>query len=296
MGFGGEGMRCAAWLGRMEELGLKEVLFPVWDVRMGYQSPRTMEEWVERRRVEAKREEEMERLWEDLLGESRDREEARRELEKEADDARQRIKRELDAWRDAGQETATSFFDGIGGIVRTLGKVLEDEAKSLQRFGKKDEDSRERRDETATVKKTDTTAPETENDLYSAIQSTFHESERSLSNFFKSISESWRDRAEPKPASPPKTETTEVVENGITKRTTKKEFIDERGNTHLKTETTWTDDSGRVVMKQVHSSMGRSEHWEETFPEPTMTPATQNVKKTDEPNEQQRKEGGWFWK
>ncbi|KAK4153742.1 hypothetical protein C8A00DRAFT_15048 [Chaetomidium leptoderma] len=303
-GFGGGWVREMAWLERMERRGLGEVLFPVCEEDVdnarsggGYVSPRTMGEWVERRRVEGERErEEVGRVWEELIGGRRAVEE---EVEKKgaaAADAwvgevEREVKREMDRWRDVGQDKATSFFDGIGGVVRALGKVLEEEAGSLQRFGRgKKED-----DAAAAVEKKDlpAPAPETESDLYSAIQSAFHESERSLSSFFKSVSEGWRHDTlpEPKPVSPPKTETTEVVQDGITKKTTKKEFVDEHGNTHSKTETTWTDGDGRVVMRQVHSAMGRSEHWEKT----AQTESTKHD--TETANEaREQKEGGWFWK
>ncbi|KAK4038482.1 hypothetical protein C8A01DRAFT_17458 [Parachaetomium inaequale] len=296
------GMREVAWLERMRSRGLTEVLFPVYDPGLGFASPRTVVEWAERRRAEERREREVGRVWEELVGGARRTvEEARREVEREADawaeDAKREMKREVDAWRDVAHEKGASFFDGIGGVVKTLGKVLEDEVKSLQRVGR-EKDTKQHEDEKAVEKKE---APETENDLYSVIQSAFHESERSLSNFFKAISDGRRDDRlrEPKPASPPKVNTTEVVEDGITKKTTRREFVDEHGNTHSKTETTWTDESGQVVMRQVHSSMGRSEHWGETAQkgEDTAknTPADQDRETPDEPKAQ-HKESGWFWK
>jgi hypothetical protein len=214
------------------------------------------------------------------------------EVEREADKFTEEVRREVDSLRNEARERGASFFDEIGVVVRALGTVLEDEVKGLEQLGKGGEKSRIK-DETATEKKEKDDAPETESDLYSVIQSAFHESERSLSNFFKSFSEGWRQDhpPEPKPAFPPKTETTEVVEDGITKKTTKKEFVDKHGNTHSKIETTWTDQDGRVVMRQMHSSMGRSEHWERT----ESRPAEQVKEKVEEPKEQ-RKEGGWFWK
>ncbi|KAK4242441.1 hypothetical protein C8A03DRAFT_29372 [Achaetomium macrosporum] len=293
----GWGMREMAWLERMSSRGLTEALFPVYDPGLGYQSPRTREEWAERRRVEQEKEAQAGRMWEEFFAERKREMEEMEEAEREvrrlanawADEARREMRREVDAGADEARDKGTSFFDGLGGIVRTLGKVLEDEVKSLQRYGKG-----ERKDETAVEKKQDTSAPETEGDLYSVIQSAFQESERSLSNFFKSISEGWRDGslAEPKPASPPKTETTEVVENGVTKKTTKKEFVDKHGNTHSKIETTWTDEDGRVIMRQVHSSMGRSQHWEKTIESEPSEQAEETVNVVKE----EKKEGGWFWK
>jgi hypothetical protein len=288
-----------AFLDRMRRQGLTEVLFPVYDPGVGYASPRTMGEWVARRRAEEQRAREVRRVWEELVGESRRAvEEAEREADKLAEEVRREFGREVDKWRDETQEKGSSFFDGIGGLVKTLSKVIEDEVQALEQFGKPDQKSR-RKDDTAAEKKE--TAPETEGDLYSFIQSAFHESERSLSNFFKSFSEAWRldNPHKPKPASPPKTETTEVIEDGITKKTTKEEFVDKHGNTHCKTETTWTDQDGRVVMRQVHSSMGRSEHWEKTESRPTEQVEKSVEEKVEEHKEhrkEQRKEGGWFWK
>jgi hypothetical protein len=294
VGFGAMGVREAAWLGRMRRHGLSEVLFPVSDPRLGYQSPRTMEEWAERRRVGSERVQETGRLVEELFGDGK---RVLEDVDAWAEEAAQEVKRRMDAWEDAGRDKTTSFFDGLGGVVRTLGKVLEDEGKSMQRFGKADENSQERKETTADKTDAHTASPETENDLYSAVQSAFHESERSLSNFFKAISEGQRDdrQPEPKPASPAKTETTETVEDGVTKKTTKKEYVDKHGNTHSKTETTWIDENGHVVMRQVHSSMGRSDHWEKTIEGGGST--SQDKETTAEERKQQKTEGGgWFWK
>jgi hypothetical protein len=240
--------------------------------------------------VEESRAREVGRVWEELVGEGRRA--AEREADAWAEEARREMRemrREMDAWRDAAHETGTSFFDGIGGAVKTLGKVLEDEVKSLRGLG--GEDGRKSRDRSAAEKDD---APQTENDLYSVIQSAFHESERSLSNFFKIISEGGRARSlpEPKPVSPPKVNTTETVEDGITKKTTTEEFVDEHGNAHSKTETTWTDENGQVIMKQVHSSMGHSARWEKTT---QGAPAEPDKAVTERPKEQHR-ESGWFWK
>ncbi|KAL2160518.1 hypothetical protein VTH06DRAFT_1206 [Thermothelomyces fergusii] len=289
------GMREVAWLERMRRRGLTEVLFPVYDPDVGYQSPRTAAEWAERRRAEAKREKEAGRAWEGLLGESR---RAIEEADSWVEEAKRDMRREFDWWRDVADEKASSFFDGIGSIVRTLGKVLEDEVKSQRGFGKEratqDED-----DKAAGNQK----SPETENDLYSVVQSAFRESERSLSNFFKSISEARRSGTQaepPKPASPPRVDTSEVVEDGITKKTTKKEFVDEHGNAHSRTEITWTDEKGNVILKQVHSSVGRADRWEKTI---APAPANQETEASREPTEPKEakepkdpKEGGWFWK
>lgn len=288
-------MREAAWLGRMRRDRLGEVLFPVCDPRLGYQSPRTMEEWVERRRVERERVMEAGRLVEELVTKG---ERAIEDADAWAEEAAREVKRKMDAWEGAGRDTTTSFFDGLGGIVRTLGKVLEDEGRSLQKFGKADENNGERKEATADKTDAHTATPETENDLYSVIQSAFHESERSLSNFFKSMSEGRRSdrQLEPKPASPPKTEITETIEDGVTKTTAKKEFVDKHGNTHTKTETTWTDENGQVVMRQVHSSMGRSDHWEKTFQYGSASQDKDTTAEKPEQPEQQKREGGWFWK
>ncbi|KAL1838850.1 hypothetical protein VTJ49DRAFT_2173 [Mycothermus thermophilus] len=331
LGMGGEGVRAASWLNRMEEQGLNEVLFPVCDPVRGYQSPRTVQEWTERRQAEASRQKETESLWEELMQDVKQTStethvkevDAETQREREAaEEGRRRLRRELESWWDAGQDTATSFFDGIGGFVRMLGKVLEDEARSLQQFGKPDKDSKDNKN---APEKDKSSGPETETDLYTLIQSTFHDSERSLSNLFKTLSEGWHNAFnthQPKPASPPKTETTESFDKatGLTKKTTKTEYVDDRGNNHAKTETTWTDESGKVVMRQVHSSVGRAERW--GVSSPSRRDAIKNVdgvegdetqqqhqqhqqhqqqleEKTDtagEEKQQQKKDGGWFWK
>ncbi|KAL2271855.1 hypothetical protein VTJ83DRAFT_1226 [Remersonia thermophila] len=336
LGLGGEGVRAAAWLSRMEEQGLNEALFPVCDPARGYRSPRTAQEWTERRRAEASQNKETESLWEELLQDAKksgagdepadeaDRE-ARREREREAaEEGRRRLRRELESWWDAGHDTATSFLDGVGGFVRMLGKVLEDEARSLQQLGKPDQDGG---DAGNPKPKPGPADPATETDLYTLIQSAFHDSERSLSSLFKTLSEGWHNAFPPrdagKPASPPKTETTESLDKatGLTKKTTKTEYVDERGNNHAKTETTWTDESGRVVMRQVHSSVGRAERWgpassrgeaikhqdhqveggekqhqQQQQLEERNADTTADEERQQQQQQQQKKEGGWFWK
>ncbi|KAG7290301.1 hypothetical protein NEMBOFW57_000300 [Staphylotrichum longicolle] len=300
------------WLEAFEDLLRAESGLPLMDLRAGRarrgSCGAVRGQWGSGLRGgggSGREEEEAGRLWEGIVGAAtrgveegwRELDEARREVERGVDEwaeeRKREAKREVDEWRDAGHDKVNGFFDGIGGVVRTLGKVLEDEVKSLQRLGKGRD-----KDEKAGDRDTDKDTPQTENDLYSVIQSAFHDSERSLSNFFKSLSEGWRDdaRADPKPASTPKIETTERVENGITKKTTKTEYVDMLGNAHTKTETTWTDEDGRVVMRQVHSSMGRSAHWEKTFETGSTTPSQDNKEPAEELEQEHKKEGGWFWK
>ncbi|KXX75298.1 hypothetical protein MMYC01_208670 [Madurella mycetomatis] len=261
------------WLRRMATSGLREVYFPVWDAsRPAERSPRTMDEWAERRRREAVAQEEQE-----MAAFERARKGRRNEVGENVVDE------------------VGSFFSDIGGVVRTLGKLLEDEIMGER------EGERKRRGRSAAEEK-DKEGPETEGDLYSVIRSAFNESERSLSNFFKSISEGRRDDGfwEPKPASPPRTETTEVVEDGITKKTTKTEFLDERGNTRSKTETTWTDEDGRIIMRQVQSSSSQSQQWHATFGgSGNDNEGERNDRDDREPpssSKEQKKDGGWFWK
>ncbi|KAL2123966.1 hypothetical protein VTJ04DRAFT_331 [Mycothermus thermophilus] len=324
----GDGMRADLWMRRMQAQGLHEVLFPVNDTVFGRQSPRTIQEWTERRRNEQERRRKAESLWDAVMEDVRKNDStiststsSNSIKEVDADDqprshkdALEDARRKLDAWWDAGHDTATSFLDGVGGFVRALGKVLEEEARSLQQFGK-GHDHKKNPD-----KKND--GPETESDLYTLIHNTFQESERSLSNLFKSLSESWHNTfdttKEAKPASPPKTETTESFDpkTGLTEKTTKTDFVDKLGNTHTKTETVWTDESGRVVMRQVHSSVGRKGRWEWKFggdaaagesreDDGELKEQQQQQKQleggtsaeADEgKNKKKEKEGGWFWK
>ncbi|KAJ4292205.1 hypothetical protein N0V88_005836 [Collariella sp. IMI 366227] len=219
-----------------------------------------------------------------------------------------RLREQTDAWADEFTDRGTSFFEGVGGVVKTLGKVLEDEVEWLRqrRANERDKECKEEDRKRSTPPEHNKDAAQTEGDLYSVVQSAFHESERSLSNFFKSISDGWRDGSllEPKPASPPKTETSEVVENGVTKKTTRKEYVDRLGNTHSKVETTWTDEAGRVVMKQSHSSVNRSVHWEKSFEksfggekqDKSDRDTTEEPKDKDKEREQHKHENGWFWK
>ncbi|KAK4146349.1 uncharacterized protein C8A04DRAFT_35062 [Dichotomopilus funicola] len=339
-------LREAAWLNRMQSHGLTEVLFPVYDPGLGYASPRTAAEWAERRRTEQqyrvqqqerqeREEREAEQAWEELVGAGRRVvEEARREAEREAEawteDAKKGVRREVDAWRDFANEKGASLFDGIGGVVRMLGRVLEDEVKALEKFGKGDghdrgktEEGQQQRQDRATEKKAKV-EPETENDLYSAVESAFHQSERSLSNFFKSIAEGQRssnpttinsnnnnnnnNNQRPNPdSSTPTVSTTETVEDGLTKKTTTEKFVDSRGNTHSQTETTWTDEHGNVVMKQVHSTVGRSERWGQRLEDGSSGGGVETDEKKNATGEhggqqqqqqrqQQNKDGGWFWK
>ncbi|KAK3897799.1 hypothetical protein C8A05DRAFT_19503 [Staphylotrichum tortipilum] len=266
-----------AWMGRMGRGGFGEVMFPVWDEGAGWRSPATMEEWVERRRVEAERREAWEGLWE---GREREGEDGRR----------------------------TGWLEEITGAVGQLAKELEDEVRSSLSLGEK---PRREASYTDTDKHKDKD-PETETDLYSAVKSAFHESERSLTAFFKSLSRGLPSPS--KPASESTTETTEVLNDGLTKKTTHHRSLDARGTAHTRTETTWTNADGRVVMKQVHTSVGPAEakHWGQDASEDgpgrdqekeTETEAVDEHQPTQqsEPQQQQPQKivtsnAGWFWK
>lgn len=228
-----------------------------------------MEEWVERRRVEGERRERWEGLWEG---------------------------REEDGRR-------TGWLEEIGGAVGALAKELEDEVRSSlygeekpQEAPSTDSDKNKGKD------------PETETDLYSAVKSAFHESERSLTNFFKSLS---RGLPSSKPASESTTETTEMLDGGLTKKTTHHRSLDGRGTATTRTETTWTDADGRVVMRQVHTSVGPAEaeqQWEDAAEdgpgrrqENETETETEPADKQQQTEQQQQKKtvnsnSGWFWK
>ncbi|KAK3333418.1 hypothetical protein B0T19DRAFT_483478 [Cercophora scortea] len=259
-----------AWLNRLRAQGLTEVYFPFHEPHVGYRSPQTMQEWVEARR-------EMARAWPDDIS-------------------------TWAAWRDefekfAKQVDEKGVAEGVGGLfpelgraIKVLGKVLEDEVRAFP-FGGKGEERKPREGAEDDDK-------ETEEDLYTVIQSAFHESERSLANFIKSFAEGAK-RNEDERKRERRTTLDEKEDKGTKTHTSRSEFVDDEGNVHVRTETTRTSADGTEVYRETsytvrpaattrpRSSSGEVE-------EEKLEREEALHKKEDEKAE--RRKAGWFWK
>ncbi|EGS17702.1 uncharacterized protein CTHT_0070440 [Thermochaetoides thermophila DSM 1495] len=272
-----------AWLRRMHERRLNEVYFPVQELgKGGYRSPETMEEWVEFRRREAERRKAMQDAW------------GRRLDNKPYESFGEEWERMLESFglSDRSTENKDGKKDGHSVIdeIKSVFKAFDD---LFPRHGhnKKDENHN----------------PDTDLDLFESARSAFEDTHRSLSTFFKTFSNAWKDATNaaafppiprsssnnPAGSNPTKVETTESMEDGLMKRVTKKEYDDGKGTTHVVHETTWTDEEGRVVRSQRSETYRQQSSW---------------VRKGGEEENKEKKEGegegegnkkdgngGWFW-
>jgi hypothetical protein len=171
-----------------------------------------------------------------------------------------------------------TFFGELDKILKVLNKVLDDNLTP--------QDSRRRTEHDNNT----TREPETETDLYNAIQTAFNEA-RSLSTFLKTLSEGGF-------ASPV---TKAITNDAVTKthddvsdktEVSKEEFVDDYGNLHTKTITQRTSADGTRTMR------------EETYsvrPAPRdKKPDSQDSKPVDttitNDGDDGSKGAGWFWK
>ncbi|KAL1872776.1 hypothetical protein VTK73DRAFT_1326 [Phialemonium thermophilum] len=194
---------------------------------------------------------------------------------------------------DRGSADRPGLFGELDRVFKSLAKVLEDEFSTFTSRKKPDEgtpDSDPRGRE-----------PGTEDDLYSLVQSAFHDAERSLSTFMKSFSqgrwgfETWNPEwtrlgSEKIDQAPAETEVHED-EWGKTVKS-KKEFVDAFGNLHVKTEICRTDVHGNEVSKETHYSVRPVSPSRKAQVE---APGKESGE-TAQAEEEQDKKSGWFWK
>ncbi|KAK3356974.1 hypothetical protein B0T25DRAFT_537945 [Lasiosphaeria hispida] len=249
------------FVGRLLVLGVAEVYFPLRDRRTGYQSPSTAEEWRERNR-----EREGLKGLGNRVGEG---DELRKELQ---------------------------------GAVKALRRVLEDE-EVLKRF--------EQRRPRPTLRPELDKEPEssedqlTEEDLYRAFSQSAHaqfeKAERSIYEFFKIVSEQESEEAEQalewEKLSGRKAASLPPAEDGYTKTVTKNEYMDAKGNIHVKTEVSRKNAQGVEIMRRVNHSI-RSPPYRNDAEEGVVEVPQQAEKQEVRPMDEQRvkESNGWFWK
>ncbi|KAH8910087.1 hypothetical protein BR93DRAFT_458342 [Coniochaeta sp. PMI_546] len=193
-----------------------------------------------------------------------------------------------DARREQEQRPAEDgFFGEIEKVVKALNQVLDDTTSTFYGAGKRQEEHAQE--------------PQTETDLYHAVQSAFNEGQRSLAAFFKSLAEG----IEPRPrsgmhpeADVPDGETIEDEDGMKTVKSTR-EYVDEYGNKHVSTEIRRTSKDGSMVSTETHYSVRPASDAER--PSTETSPRHQDEYKNEEweVKDEKRdgdKHSGWFWK
>lgn len=186
----------------------------------------------------------------------------------------------------------TSLFGELDRVFKELGKVLEDEISS---FGQGRRPSERHQN-----KEGQEQDPKTEEDLYSTVQSAYHDAERSLSNFIKSFSggrwgfEPWRNDIKPSDTNAASGNEIREDESGKTVKSTE-EFVDAFGNLHVKTEIRRTDWDGNEVASETHYSVRpvpQTRKVEEESPEK----GSREEASPGQDEKKQEDKSGWFWK
>lgn len=266
----------ALYLRRLRRQRLDEVYFPYRDVKRGYISPGTMEEWVALRREETEREEERRRRWETIWRERAE------EAEKDEGEKGERFGDMVEAVL----RGANSLAKDVEGAVReTEGMVRELERMVKEGLGKnQDED--------------DVDTAKTEEDLYSSVRSAFRDGQESLSNFFKSLS----DEREPRPdaqISGPQESTTQF-KDGSTKTVTRNEYVDDTGAVHVKVVVSVKNAEGVEVSRSVQHSIRSQSQSQPKTTGTTINNDEEEPKHIESSEKTQdskggKKSGGWFW-
>ncbi|KAK0629851.1 hypothetical protein B0T17DRAFT_506367 [Bombardia bombarda] len=189
--------------------------------------------------------------------------------------------------------------------LKILSMVFEDEIPSLL-FGQGQKKERTRSLQEVDAdgseqQQQDKLQSQTEEELYSVIQSAFHESERSLSTFMKTFAEGkWRDDDQTRVTKPIPGQWTGDAKFGETKTVTKEEFVDESGNVHLKTEVIKKNAEGRETSRQTHYSVRHVSSTGTSSPEEVKETTTDSIAPKEVvpryDDEKEQKKAGWFWK
>ncbi|KAK3937626.1 hypothetical protein QBC46DRAFT_180064 [Diplogelasinospora grovesii] len=255
------------WFNRLQQQGLTEVYFPYHEPGYRYRSPQTMQEWVETRK---------------------------REAAAKSDPFDRLFTQRLSGWDDPKEsDRPPSLFGEINKVLKVLGKVLDDE----------DHDSHKRKDEGGEAGKE---GPRTEEDLYSAIQSAYHQSEHSLSNLLKMFTgeNAWpTDDAKNVKRSPWNNGEQQKEEKDGEKRdenetveTKRDQWTDEHGYVHAKTEII-KDKDGREYSRETRYTVRPAEpKTDRDEPRTIDTTATHQNDDGKADEEKRAKADGWFWK
>lgn len=183
------------------------------------------------------------------------------------------------------------LFGEIEKAVKLLNQVLDETTTSFtSSFWDPEKTRREHSGE-----------PRTEHDLYDAVHSAFNEGQRSLSAFFKSLSEGIEPRPRPGAKSDGDAHDGETVEeeDGMKTVRSSREYVDEYGNKHLSTEIRRTNKDGTVVSTETHYSVRPAEETERSAID--NSPAQKDPSENEEwADSYQKRDGdkksGWFWK
>lgn len=272
----------ASSLRRLRTAGsMNHVYLPVDDHKRGYRSPRTMEEWVEKRAAESRaRKVKRPRLTHlgavvPELGFPTSSTPRAPETRSGDWKGEEQVRRPLDDLK-----ALAGFIQGAVGLLDDLSVRTEDQSR------------REKRVDTISPVVPAASEAKTEEDLYQSWQaSTGNQQEGKAENSGWRIQSSWS------------TESTSTTTEGgkTTTKTTKRdpsgtmaktvaEFVDEEGRRHMETVVQKTDPEGHVTTQRHHVVQAAGQ-WKEI--EESRTGSEKQSIKDDESKKDGRK--GWFW-
>ncbi|CCC13474.1 hypothetical protein SMACR_07098 [Sordaria macrospora] len=301
-----------------------------------YCSPRSMDEWIEWRKAEAKKDDFHNNILSQLVtnlgvdasrwadNKNRNRDEAVLEMQgRIINDVSNSIGNVVDM--------SSGFFDNLNWFINKFDRALTEDT---ERESKNNKDLAE-----ANNSKNDKRHPDTEQDLSDVILSAFNESNRSLSTLFKSIAsevkdtkrffDDWIDSQDGVPTDSnnnnsdslatkssntdiaPRdnstvTTTTSTNEKGrVTETIKKEEYTDASGAVHIKQEITRKDAEGNVISRSSSHSVSSKRSW--SFGSNDNIDADEDDNKTnsfakkdredkDDHDGKDGKKEGWFWK
>lgn len=254
------------WLRRLQSQGLLQNDYhaALDRPRVEWERPRTMEEWVERRRQELVRD------WEGT------------------EDASSREAGHNPSWSDWLDRDITINF---GDMARKADRAFKDLAHAINEASQKDSPSAGAAEDMA-PSQTSGKQPETEGDLFSVISSALADADKSLNTFFKSFT-----GASVKTDFSTSFEKQEKyssgegddIDPGRTVKSTE-EHIDRFGNLHTKTEIKRLNADGQEIGRETHYSIR---------PVPQNTEDSEAHNNEAEPvskDVEGQKASGWFWK
>ncbi|KAK3401195.1 hypothetical protein B0T20DRAFT_406242 [Sordaria brevicollis] len=292
-----------------------------------YCSPRSMDEWIEWRKAEAKKDDFHSTILTQLVSnlgvdasrwagnKNRNRDEAVLEMQG-------RIINDVSNSIGDVVDMSNGFFDNLNWFVNKFDRALTEEA---ERESKKNKD----------LQKSDKKHPDTEQDLSDVILSAFNESNRSLSTLFNSIAkevkdtkrffDDWIDSQDVVPSNnnyvntvatssddataitttkqnnnSTVTTTTTNEKNGVTETVKKEEYTDASGAVHVKQEIVRKDAEGNVISRSSSHSVSSKRSWSfgNIDADADNDDNKTSIKDRDQDGNTDKdgKKDGWFWK
>lgn len=298
-----------------------------------YCSPRSMDEWIEWRKAEAKKDDFHNNILSQLVSnlgvdasrwadnKNRNRDEAVLEMQgRIINDVSNSIGNVVDM--------SNGFFDNLNWFINKFDRALTEEterqSKNNTELAKNDKNKKH---------------PDTEQDLSDVILSAFNDSNRSLSTLFKSIAsevkdtkrffDDWIDSQDSGalPSNPSDsltksspdttavatkdnnsntvtTTTTNELRNGVTETIKKEEYTDASGAVHMKQEIIRKDAEGNVISRSSSHSVSSKRSWSfggsniDADHDDNKTNASQSLanKDGDDGSKDGKNKEGWFWK